>query len=132
MPEAISLHDYGTYEIRVAPSLPTRIYMISSATRLPVTLLNSMSFYRSDNRGRTWFVKKTNIGATSSATDKLYGYKMAVYHNNPDIVYFGDSAGVIYRTTDGGTTWAIIGSVAFRNYHGYGYESHRIQQRTQS
>ena len=107
--EALLKRGYGVYEIRVAPSLPSRIYMI--ATSVARGALN-MTLWRSDDRARTWTATaKTNIGATTSANDRKYGPKIAIDPANPDVVYFGDSAGIVYRTFDGGKSWETVTSL---------------------
>lgn len=94
----------GVYAIRVAPSESSRLYMVAPAhTGTPSHL------YRSDDRGAHWL--RTNfapVEMTVQSAGRMFGPKMAVDPNNPDIVLVGDTAGRIYRTTDGGKSWTVI------------------------
>jgi hypothetical protein len=95
---------YQGYAIAFAPSDPTRIYMIGTGSSD-----RAQSFWVSDDRGRTFTeTSKRDIGSTVSADDRRYGYKLAVDPANPDVVYFGDSAGIIFRTLDGGDTFERV------------------------
>jgi photosystem II stability/assembly factor-like uncharacterized protein len=97
----------GVWEIRIAPSLTTRLYMI----------VNGYT-YRSDNRGRYWI--KTSLGKiansefnTGQSGDangpyKFANQKMAIDPANPDIVYVGTTTGGVWRSFDAGATWARI------------------------
>ena len=94
----------GVYAIRVAPSDSSRLYMVSPAhTGVPSHV------YRSDDRGAHW--TRTNLAPVEMSVQsegRSFGPKMAVDPTNPDIVIIGDSAGRIYRTSDGGKAWAAI------------------------
>ena len=85
----------GVYEIRVAPNLPTRLYM---AYRGDV--------YRSDDRGGHW-TRTAFVNAPMNANDdfRTSGQKMAVDPINPDVVYLGTPSNGVFFTNDGGATW---------------------------
>jgi len=92
------------YEVRVAPSNPNRLYMIT-ASRM----------WRSDDRGSTW----TQVGSATYVTSTLdpnnasyrtWGQKMAVDPANADVVYAGSTNG-LYVTTNGGGTWTQVAGV---------------------
>ncbi|MES2904384.1 MAG: hypothetical protein V4696_09390 [Pseudomonadota bacterium] len=94
----------GVYAIRVSPSDASRLYMASPGHEGIESYL-----YRSDDRGARW--TRTNFAPVEmfvGTAGRLFGPKMAIDPRNPDIVLIGDSAGRIYRTADGGTTWATI------------------------
>jgi photosystem II stability/assembly factor-like uncharacterized protein len=91
----------GCYEIRVAPSLPARIYMAYLG-----------NIYRSDNRGDTWI--RTGFATKAMpANDKhrLYGPKMAVDPANPDVVYVSTVSNGVFVTADGGATWSAVAAI---------------------
>src|SRR5262249_29164220 len=91
----------GVYEIRVAPSLPTRLYM---AYRGYV--------YRSDSRGSTWArTAFSQVSMDANDNYRMYGQKMAVDPANPDVVYVGTQQNGLFLTVDGGTTWQAVGAV---------------------
>jgi photosystem II stability/assembly factor-like uncharacterized protein len=91
----------GVYEIRVAPSLPTRLYM---AYRGDV--------YRSDNRGSQW-IRTTFAHVSMDANDnfRAMGPKMAIDPANPDVVYVGTPQAGIFVTSDGGATWQSVSAI---------------------
>ena len=91
----------GVYEIRIAPSLPTRFYM---AYRGYV--------YRSDNGGSSW-VRTMFANASMDPNDsfRMLGQKMAVDPANPDVVYVGTPKGGLFVTNDGGVTWQTVSAI---------------------
>lgn len=78
------------------------------------------AFFKSTNSGSTWTI--TNIGPSQS-----YGRSIAVSPQNPDIIflsgyiYTGSTYNpVVYRSTDGGTTWTdVTPSAAAGEYYSY-------------
>jgi hypothetical protein len=91
----------GVYEIRVAPSLPTRIYM-AYAGRV----------YRSDDSGGHWSrtaFEKTAMDANDAF--RTFGAKMAVDPVNADIVYVGTPRAGLRTSVDGGRTWSTARDV---------------------
>ena len=91
----------GVYEIRVAPSLPARLYM---AYRGYV--------YRSDDRGNHWTrTIFANVQMNANDDFRTMGQKMAVDPANPDIVYVGTPASGVFVTNDGGSTWEFVNHI---------------------
>jgi hypothetical protein len=91
----------GVYEIRVAPNLPTRLYMAYRG-----------SVYRSDDRGDHW--SRTAFAAVAMDPNdrfRMLGQKMAVDPVNPDVVYLGTPHNGLFFTTNGGATWQKVGGV---------------------
>lgn len=88
----------GVYEVTVAPSDSTRVYMAWKNT-----------VYRSNNGGVT-FTATSLTGKTWDANtgEKLIGPKMAVDPINPDVVYFGVLSDSLYVTINGGTSWNTV------------------------
>jgi hypothetical protein len=94
-------NNQGVYEIRVAPSLPGRLYM---AYRGYV--------YRSNNTGSTWArTAFANVPMSPNDNYRMYGQKMAVDPSNPDVVYVGTPQNGLFVTNDGGTTWQSVAAV---------------------
>jgi len=91
----------GVYEIRVAPNLPTRLYM---AYRGYV--------YRSDNLGDQW-TRTTFARVPMDPNDeyRMLGQKMAIDPVNPDVVYLGTPQSGLFVTTDGGVTWRAVDAI---------------------
>jgi hypothetical protein len=91
----------GVYEIRVAPSLPARLYM---AYRGYV--------YRSDDRGNHWTrTAFANVQMNANDDFRTMGQKMAVDPANPDIVYVGTPENGMFVTSDGGATWGSVHNI---------------------
>jgi len=65
--------------------------------------------FRSDDDGLRW------LPASGSGLQALPGvqiFSLAIDPNNPQVVYAGTRGKGIYKTTDGGTTWAAINALA--------------------
>ena len=91
----------GVYEIRVAPSLPTRFYMAYAG-----------AVYRSDDSGGHWSrtaFEKTAMDANDAF--RTFGAKMAVDPANPDVVYVGTPRDGLRASFDGGRTWTTVADV---------------------
>lgn len=93
----------GVYEIAVAPSNTSRIYVVFNG-----------KLYRSNDKGAT-FTKTAMPAITGSVTDeyRVLGKKMAVDPVNPDVVLVGCQTGGLFITRDGGASWTH--SVAIPN-----------------
>ena len=90
----------GVYEIRVAPSSPSTIYMVFGS-----------KVYKSTNRAASWTLLTgfPDVG-TLDPNDpyRMWGEKAAVDPANPNIVYVGTVSNGLYVTTNGGTTWSQV------------------------
>ena len=60
--------------------------------------------YRSTDGGRTF--KAGNLAVSGSLENEMQGERLAIDPNNGRIVYLGTPAGGLYRSLDGGLTWA--------------------------
>lgn len=94
---------FGVWEIRIAPSLTTRLFMIYGN-----------NVYRSDDRGSSW--KKTTLqgisGADAGGSSKFANQKMAIDPVNPDVVYVGTPTSGVRRSFDAGATWQQVSDIA--------------------
>jgi hypothetical protein len=99
----------GVYEIRIAPSQTSRLYMMFGGR-----------VFRSDNSGVTWSVtafthvdgcNPNDQSAIGDASPRVMGYKMAVDPNNADVVYVGTGEHGLWVTHDAGATWAQVAGV---------------------
>jgi hypothetical protein len=89
------------WAIKCAPSLPTRVYMVTPTGPYPAPV------WRSDDRCKTWSDTGYTVAATTEWSRGI-GPLMAVDPNNPDVVYIADAVGIIHRSFDGGNTWQIV------------------------
>ncbi len=85
----------GVYEIVIAPSDPSRIYMAFNGY-----------IFKSTNKGVS-FSKTSMTKMAMDANDafRLMGRKLAVDPINPDVVYFGTAKSGLFVTDDGGASW---------------------------
>jgi hypothetical protein len=92
----------GVYEIRIAPSNTSRLYMMYLG-----------AVYRSDNRGSTWTRTAFTPVTGSDPNDdyRMNGEKMAVDPVNPDVVYVGTTQNGLWVSADAGTSWSRVTSV---------------------
>ena len=91
----------GVYEIQIAPSNSSIIYMMYDGY-----------VFKSTNKGTTW--TDTNFTPVIENTNDAYrmdGQKMAVDPNNPNVVYVGTPQNGLFVTTDGGNTWQSVSAV---------------------
>ena len=91
----------GVYEIRIAPNLPTRLYMAYRGY-----------IYRSDDSGGRWTrTAFDKVFMDANGNSRMLGQKMAVDPANPDIVYAGSPKNGLFVTTNGGGTWQNVSAV---------------------
>jgi photosystem II stability/assembly factor-like uncharacterized protein len=88
----------GVYEIKMAPSHPSIMYMLFDGY-----------VFASSNKGSTW-TQTSFAQVTESPNDnfRMLGQKMAVDPHNPKIVYVGTPQNGLFVTKDGGTTWSQV------------------------
>ncbi len=89
------------FNIAIAPSQPSRIYLALSTPRGE----HATGMYRSDDAGATW----TSITTDERATNKIGGGDLmvpVVDPKNPDLVYVAST--VAMKSSDGGKTWTWL------------------------
>jgi photosystem II stability/assembly factor-like uncharacterized protein len=107
MPDSIRTQNgaaAGVYEIVVAPSRPTRIYMALQGR-----------IYRSDDTGKHFVQPSAGnpfpLTWDANSEFRLHGPFMAVDPANPDIVLLGTPATGLWRSADAGASWMRVASV---------------------
>ena len=100
----------ASWEIRIAPSLTKRLYMI----------VNGFT-YRSDDKGRHWIktslrmiansAKDSRQPADANGPFKFANQKMAVDPANPNVVYVGTTTDGVWRSLDAGATWKRLADI---------------------
>jgi hypothetical protein len=94
----------GGYEVAVAPSRPTRIYM---AIRGKV--------YRSEDRGANWTLASAGnpfpLVWNANSEHRFYGPFLAVDPADPDLLFLGTPGNGLWRSADAGRTWGRVASV---------------------
>ncbi len=105
--------DYGNMSIgniELAPSDPQRVYVGTGEALHARSSAHGNGMWRSDDAGKTW----THIGLE----DTYFIPKIAVAHDNPDVVYVASEGKLydnemdcqrgLYKTEDGGKTWKQV------------------------
>ena len=95
----------GVYEIQVAPSNSSILYMMYEGY-----------VFKSSNDGATWL--QTSFAQVSASPNDAYrgdGQKMAIDPDNPNTVYVGTPENGLFVTTDGGATWQSVSAVPVSN-----------------
>lgn len=129
----------GRTGLAIAPSNPKRVYAIvddflpEPATAAPPTECPSVppsggrgggpsepmqgGLYRSDDSGATWVKMSTESNEIVGLAGRGWYFEtLAVDPKNPDVVFVSNVA--VYRTKDGGKTWAAVrGSPGGDDYH---------------
>jgi photosystem II stability/assembly factor-like uncharacterized protein len=106
----------GRIAMALAPSSPSTIY-VSAADTATNTSGALLGMWRSANGGSTW----TQLTATPNFCNPQCWYDMAiaVAPNNPNVIYgvgayqyATNAQTTVVRSTDGGTTWSLLGAGA--------------------
>ena len=104
MPAAFDFSGQGVYEIQVAPSNSSIMYMTFDGY-----------VFKSTNKGTTWtqtaFTAFNNSSDPANDSYRMNGQKMAIDPNNPNIVYVGTPSNGLYVTTNGGSTWSSVSAI---------------------
>ena len=98
---AVGLNSSGVYEIQIAPSNSSVMYM------------EYMGYiFKSTNKGTTWTETSfAQVTDGSNDTYRMNGQKMAIDPNNPNVVYVGTPTNGLFVTTNGGVTWQSVSAV---------------------
>jgi len=100
---------YNANDTNVARSWHSNVYCIDQSLSNPQVLYcggESGGIYKSVNKGLQWTYVSANYLLTSVRS-------IQIDPTNPDIVIAG-AANELYKTTDGGATWNVIGQTSFQ------------------
>src|SRR3984885_5342893 len=101
MPAAFDFSGQGVYEIQMAPSNSSIMYMMFDG-----------HLFKSTNKGTTWTQTAfTPVSANPNDSYRYNGQKMAIDPNNPNIVYVGTSSSGLFVSKDGGSTWSKVSAI---------------------
>jgi photosystem II stability/assembly factor-like uncharacterized protein len=109
---------YNTNDTNVARSWHANVYCIDQSLSNPQVLYcggESGGIYKSTNKGLQWTYVSANYLLTSVRS-------IQIHPTNENIVIAG-AANELYKTTDGGITWNVIGQASFQALN---IETHQI------
>ncbi len=121
-----SYHWY-IYELRVHPTTPTTIM---ASCWIYINNSYHMGFLKSTNSGITWTSESLSVDTTTYS----YSYCMNIDPTNPNNVYVGGyiySSGsgtytpIVYKSTNGGNTFAQTGALPANTYYVYSVMVHQ-------
>jgi chitodextrinase len=94
--------EFGTYEIAIAPSNSSRMYMMYDGR-----------LFKSDNKGTTWNITSFNRVTPADGNDdhRTKGRKIVVNPTDPNHVMVGTPKNGLWRTSDGGNSWVSVTAV---------------------
>ena len=127
-------YHYYLYETRVHPTTPTTI-MASCWIYLSNIGTYHMGFLKSTNSGTTWTSETLSVDSTTYS----YSYCMNIDPTNPNNVYvggyiYGTASGTytpaVYKSTDGGNTFALTGAFPANTYYVYSVAVHQTNSNT--
>ena len=100
--DAKQLYNQGVYEIQIAPSNSNIMYMMYEGY-----------VFKSTNKGTTWTQTSFAPVTEPDPNDpyRIYGQKMAIDPNNPNVVYVGTPQNGLFVTTNGGASWQSVSAV---------------------
>ncbi|MEL6614628.1 MAG: T9SS type A sorting domain-containing protein [Bacteroidota bacterium] len=94
----------------VDPQVPGRLWAALGESYFAAPLASIIA--RSDDDGQTWTATDfpTDIAMGGNAYWRRAGERLAVDPSNSDVVYFGSRVDGLWRTDDGGASWARVAS----------------------
>lgn len=96
------IHTEGVIEVAIAPSNSNRLYKFYFGR-----------VFRSDNFGLKWTETKfrpvtDNDNYGNNGDIKVFGPKIAVKPDDPDVIYVGTPADGLFFSDDGGNSWSVV------------------------
>lgn len=95
---SIGPNNNNVFSFALAPSDPNVVYVVSSDGFV----------YRSANGGDTWIKPGGMFPAYASSNGNSYAYALAVDPEDENTVWAAELNGNLYRSTDGGATFALV------------------------
>jgi len=120
--QTLPTYHWYVYETKVHPTTPTTIM---AACYIYANSYYRMGFLKSTNSGTNWTSETLTV-------DTSYAYCLAIDPTNPNNVYVGGyrrTAGTytptVYKSTDGGNSFALAGSFTGTPYYVYSVAVHQ-------
>ncbi len=122
--QSLPSYHWYLYDTRVHPTTPT---VIMATCWIYYNNNYHMGFLKSTNSGTTWVSETLSVG-----DDYSYAYGMCIDPTNPNNVYVGGYRYIsgaytptVYKSTDGGNTFFLTGTIASSAYYVYSVAVHQ-------
>jgi hypothetical protein len=103
----------------IAPD-PTDANIVYAAGGTYLTGQGNGVILRSTDQGNTWTVNQFPLPMGGNETGRGMGERLAVDPNNNSILLFGTRTGGLYKSTDSGSSWAVVASFPTQGEATYG------------
>lgn len=103
-------NELGVESIATDPIDPGRVWVAAGEYTQPWAVPLDGEILRSGNQGRSWQVTHLPIQLASNQDGRNMGERLAVDPDDDRILYLASPANGLWRSTDGGATWAQVAS----------------------
>lgn len=103
-------NELGVESIAADPVNPAKVWVATGEYTQPWALPPDGEVLRSDNQGRTWQAAQLPIQLASNQDGRNMGERLAVDPADDSILYLASPANGLWRSTDGGASWAQVTS----------------------
>ena len=103
-------NELGVESIATDPVDPAQVWVAAGEYTQPWAVPLDGEILRSDDQGRSWQVTDLPIQLASNQDGRNMGERLAVDPNDDRILYLASPANGLWRSTDGGVTWAQVTS----------------------
>ena len=103
-------NELGVESIAADPIDPDKVWVAAGEYTEPWAVPLDGEILRSDNQGRRWQVTDLPIQLGSNQDGRNMGERLAVDPDDDNILYLASPANGLWRSTDGGVTWAQVAS----------------------
>jgi len=103
-------NELGVESIAPDPVNPAKVWVAAGEYTQPWAVPLDGEILRSDNRGRSWQITDLPIQLASNQNGRNMGERLAVDPDDDDVLYLASPANGLWRSTDGGATWAQVAS----------------------
>jgi photosystem II stability/assembly factor-like uncharacterized protein len=103
-------NDLGVESIAPDPVNRDKVWVAAGEYTQPWAVPLDGEILRSDDQGRSWQITDLPIQLASNQNGRNMGERLAVDPHDDDVLYLASPANGLWRSTDGGATWAQVTS----------------------